>query len=459
MYKPGGTIAAALSRIQQTNYVLPAIQREFVWKPEKIERLFDSLMQGYTLGKFLFWKVDSATSGKFKFYDFVLNYHQRDAPHCPDLPTLHNQAVTAVLDGQQRLTALNIGLRGSMAIKQPNKWWTNPDAFPKRTLRLNLLAALEPDENGAIYDFRFLDDTQAARNSEALWFKVPEILGMKAGPDMLNWLVAQQLAGEELSRAFATLDRLHHVVQTEPWIHYYEEEAQDIERVLNIFIRLNSGGTVLSYSDLLLSIAVAQWKQVDARAEIHKLVDELNRIGTGFNLSQDFVLKAGLMLADIASVGFKVENFTRANMATLEANWPAIRSALVRTVQLAASYGLNGQTLRADSSLLPIAYYLYSRQVAENYVTHSQFAEDRETIRHWLVCSLLKASGIWGSGLDTLLKPSEKSSRRTERALFRTSCSGRKWMLAVNRWRSRLRKSMTCFQSSMVTSVYSHCCH
>jgi hypothetical protein len=47
MYKPGGTIATALGRIQQTNYVLPAIQREFVWKPEQIGRLFDSLMQGY----------------------------------------------------------------------------------------------------------------------------------------------------------------------------------------------------------------------------------------------------------------------------------------------------------------------------------------------------------------------------------------------------------------------------
>jgi hypothetical protein len=403
MYKPGGTIASALGRIQQTNYVLPAIQREFVWKPEQIERLFDSLMQGYPFGTFLFWKIDPSTSGKFKFYDFVLNYHQRDAAHCPELPALHNQAVTAVLDGQQRLTALNIGLRGSMAIKQPNKWWTNPDAFPRRTLRLNLLAPLEPDEDGIVYDFRFVDDAQAARSPGALWFEVPKILGMKDGPAMLNWLVAQQLVGDELSQAYATLDRLHRVIHTEGLIHYYEEEAQDVERVLNIFIRLNSGGTVLSYSDLLLSIAVAQWETVDARAEIHKLVDELNRIGTGFDLSQDFVLKAGLMLADIASVGFKVENFTRSNMATLEANWPAIRNALVRTVELAASFGLNGQTLRADSALLPIAYYLYSRKVPDNYVTQGQFAADRETIRQWLVRSLLKASGIWGSGLDTLL--------------------------------------------------------
>ncbi len=109
------------------------------------------------------------------------------------------------------------------------------------------------------------------------------------------------------------------------------------------------------------------------------------------------------MLADIASVGFKVENFTTSNMALLESNWPSIRTSLLRTVELAASFGLNGQTLRADSALLPIAYYIYRRDVPANYVTHGQFASDRKSIQYWLVCSLLKASGIWGSGLDTLL--------------------------------------------------------
>lgn len=402
MYKPGGAIATALGRIQQKQYVLPAIQREFVWSGEQIERLFDSLMQGYPFGAFLFWKVEPETSNKFKFYDFVLNYHQRDAAHCPELPVLHNQAVTAVLDGQQRLTALNIGLRGSMATKLPNKWWNNPDAFPKRTLRINLLAPCDVDENGVMYRFRFLTGQQASRTEEALWFSVPEILGMGGGPQMLEWLIAQGLGGAELNQAYKILDRLHRVVHTEPLIHYYEEEAQDLERVLQIFIRLNSGGTVLSYSDLLLSIAVAQWEG-DARTEIHSLVDEINRIGVGFDFSQDFVLKAGLMLADIASVGFKVENFTRENMTRLEAVWPAVRNALVRTVELVASFGFNGQNLRAESALLPIAYYLYARNAPDNYVTHGQYATDREIIRRWLASSLLKASGIWGSGLDTLL--------------------------------------------------------
>lgn len=402
-YHSGGTIASALEKIAHKHYVLPAIQREFVWKPEQIEKLFDSLMQGYPFGTFLFWSVKPETSGKFKFYDFVLNYHQRDAAHCPELPIMHEKAVTAVLDGQQRLTALNIGLRGSMSMKQPNKWWNNPDAFPKRTLRLNLLADQRPDEEGVAYEFRFLDDVQAARHEGAYWFSVGDILKTRDVIDFSETLLDAGFAGEEHKQALRLLSRLHRVIHSDPLVHYYEEEAQDVERVLNIFIRLNSGGTVLSYSDLLLSVAVAQWKQVDARSEIHRLVDELNKIGTGFALSQDFVLKAGLMLADIASVGFKVENFTAANMAKLEENWPAIRSSLVRTVELAASFGLNGQTLKAYSALLPLAYYLYQRGCPSNYVSHSQYGPDRALIREFLMRSLLKSSGIWGSGLDTLL--------------------------------------------------------
>jgi hypothetical protein len=188
MYKPGGTIADALKNIQTKSYVLPAIQRELVWKPEQIEKLFDSLMQGYPFGTFLFWKVEESTSGKFKFFDFVLNYHQRDAAHCPELGKMHHQSVTAVLDGQQRLTALNIGLRGSMALKQPNRWWTSSDAFPVRTLRLDLLAPLVPDEDGAIYSFRFLDDHQVTRDEGKHWFRVADILGMEGGPAMLTAL-------------------------------------------------------------------------------------------------------------------------------------------------------------------------------------------------------------------------------------------------------------------------------
>src|SRR3954454_13557210 len=167
MYKPGGTIAEALGRIQTKYYVLPALQREFVWSPEQICRLFDSLMQGYPFGTFLFWKVDPEKSAQFKFYGFVQNYHERDSAHCPELGALPNRELTAVLDGQQRLTALNIGLRGSMTIKEPNKWRTNPNAFPKKILHLDLLAARGADEEGEAYCFRFLEPEKATADEQA----------------------------------------------------------------------------------------------------------------------------------------------------------------------------------------------------------------------------------------------------------------------------------------------------
>lgn len=418
MYSSGGTIADALNAIHKNDYVLPAIQREFVWRPEQIERLFDSLMQGYPFGTFLFWKVEPETATRFRFYDFMLNYHQRDLAHCAELGALPSHPVIAVLDGQQRLTALNIGLRGSMTVKQPGKWWNNDDAFPKRRLCLNLIASREVDEDGAQYRFKFLTKDQAKLTDATVWFPVREILNLEDGTKLFEMIEDYDLEKDQRKLAYSAADRLRTVVHKTPSINYYEEKSQDVERVLNIFIRLNSGGTVLSYSDLLLSIAVAQWKNLNARSVIHDLVGSLNATGRRFAFSQDFVLKAGLMLADIASVGFKVENFTAANMTKLEAEWPQVDRSLRLTVALVDTFGLSGQTLRADSALLPIAYYLHLRQVPDNYVTHSSHAADRETIRHWLVRSLLKASGIWGSGLDVLLTALREQIRMSGQAAF-----------------------------------------
>lgn len=403
MYQAGGTIRKLLDKVADGEYLLPAIQREFVWQPEQICMLFDSLLQEYPFGTFLFWKIKSENRGKYQFYKFMQYYHERDNPHCESITNLPEREFVAVLDGQQRITALNIGLRGSYAWKLNGKWWSNDDAFPVRKLYLNLLA--EPKiETESKYDFQFLTEDKASQEQqEDYWFRVGRI--MEEEEDSLIDEVADDtsLSPEQKKQARSTLRHLYRTIHDKDKISFYEESDQSLERVLNIFIRMNSGGTTLSYSDLLLSIAVAQWGTLNARDEIHFLVDEMKRIGDGFNVSKDLVLKAGLMLSDIGSVGFKVENFIKDNMAILEQNWKSIREALLLTMQLLASFGFNGQNLRATSAILPIAYYLYHRNLTMSYLTRSEYAEDRENIRNWLIRSLLKASGIWGSGLDTLL--------------------------------------------------------
>lgn len=277
MYQSGLTIKDALEAVSKNHYVLPAIQREFVWKPEQICRLFDSLMQGYPFGTFLFWRVEPEKSSDFKFFGFVQNFHERDAAHCPELGTLPNRELTAVLDGQQRLTALNIGLRGSMSIKEPNKWRTNPNAFPKRTLHIDLMALRGDDGEGEAYRFRFLEPQKAADDDQAMWYPVPDILTMPNVAKLSQWLygkmAARSIATDSVvfNRASDTLHQLFQVVHVVPNLTFYTEKSQELDRVLRIFIRMNSGGTVLSYSDLLLSIAVAQWSKLDARQEIHSL--------------------------------------------------------------------------------------------------------------------------------------------------------------------------------------------
>lgn len=72
------TIKEAIEHIHKKEYLLPAIQREFVWSSEQIEKLFDSLMRGYPISSFLFWKVEKNVQKNYQFYEFIREYHERD---------------------------------------------------------------------------------------------------------------------------------------------------------------------------------------------------------------------------------------------------------------------------------------------------------------------------------------------------------------------------------------------
>ena len=145
------------------------------------------------------------------------------------------------------------------------------------------------------------------------------------------------LANESLFKLFATIKKNN-------IINYYLEKGTELDKVLNIFIRVNSGGTPLNYSDLLLSIASTQWKEKDAREEIMDLLDDINNVGDGFNFSKDFLLKSCLVLTDIKNIAFKVDNFKRENMLRIEDNWTNISSALKIAVELFSNFGFNRTT-------------------------------------------------------------------------------------------------------------------
>ena len=113
------TIAQAIERISSNAYLLPSIQREFEWPSSKIEWLFDSILRGYPFGSFLFWQVKGETRKAYKFYKFLKHYRQNHQTHNEEFPAAQGNDFIAILDGQQRLTSLYIGICGSHAIKRP----------------------------------------------------------------------------------------------------------------------------------------------------------------------------------------------------------------------------------------------------------------------------------------------------------------------------------------------------
>lgn len=151
------SIKAVVEGIRQNKFLLPAIQREFVWKEEQILNFFDSLMRGYPFGTLLFWRIEPEHVDDYRFYAFMTDYHERDLCRCEFAKNPPLQGFTAVLDGQQRLTALNIGFEGTYCTKRRYGRWDNDAAFETRRLYLNLLS--EPDEEKNVdYEFAFKPD-------------------------------------------------------------------------------------------------------------------------------------------------------------------------------------------------------------------------------------------------------------------------------------------------------------
>ena len=399
------SIKEAIENIHQKKYLLPAIQREFVWDTYQIERLFDSLMRDYPISSFLFWEVDGENKKSYQFYEFVREYHERDHRHNPKADVRGESDITAILDGQQRLTSIYIGLKGTYAFKMPRKRWDNDTAFPKRKLHLNLLTPSDDDD--LEYNFKFLTPHEAQKkDADNFWFAVGDILNLTEEYEVNDYLIEndiQTFEKEKYRFANKTLYKLHAVVHKNKSINFFLEKDESLDKVLNIFIRVNSGGTQLSYSDLLLSIATAQWKEKDAREEITTFVDEINAIGNGFNFNKDFVLKSCLVLSGFKDIAFKVDNFNQENMLKIENDWESISKAIKSSALLIASLGYHRETLTSNNALIPISLYLMKIVCPDNFIESHNYKDKRNLIFKWLIAVLLKR--IFSGQPDNVLRP------------------------------------------------------
>jgi uncharacterized protein with ParB-like and HNH nuclease domain len=397
------TIAKAVNNINR-NYFLPAIQRPFVWEPEKIVALFDSILKGYPISSFLFWEISPENRKNWEIYKFVEEFKFGSTHN--QLAEIDGREVTLVLDGQQRLTSMLIGLRGVYVVKLKNKRWDNPDAWVKQRLYIDLFkdpqVEGEDSDFGITYGLKFL--TNPPRSDENhLWFKIGEILDYEDESkfadfkDSLIEAQSDKMTKGQANRARAILDTIHRRIWRDQVVSYYTETNQSYDRVLDIFIRANDGGTKLSKSDLLLSMITSKWNGINARDEIYGFVEQINDSDRKNNFDKDFIMRACLVLSDLDHV-YKVENFTSENLSIIQKNWPSIKEAIYGTVRLINRFGIDRDSLTSTNALLPIAYYLYHVNNRSLDGTTQFEIDNAETIRRWLLGALL--NNVFGGTSD-----------------------------------------------------------
>lgn len=420
------SILQIVKDIEGSKVFLPALQRKFVWGKPQIELLFDSMMRNFPIGTFLFWNLNREVANNYVFYEFLKEYDQRNPYNKRKDGSFLNPEIIGVLDGQQRLSSMYIGLQGTHTEKAPYMRWADDNAYRKSKLYLNLLSLpYRISEENVIetieeqnFEFRFLTEKESENwifrkskqidengiekiNEENMfWFKVGDVLSWSTDPEfdiIIDDFITkcknerQKTNLQEKRRLIKkSLETLFKRISSDQLINYFEIDKQDLEDILKIFIRVNSGGTQLNKTDLLFSTIVATWD--NGREEIEGLLQKINKKGDGFGFSNEFLMRSCLVLTD-APVLYKVNSFKSENVQKIKDEWSNIAKAIEQTVDLLVEFGFSQSLLTSQNATIIIAYYLYKNGIVND--------STKLEIKKYLIHALL--NGVYGSSQDQLI--------------------------------------------------------
>ncbi|MEV3997875.1 MULTISPECIES: DUF262 domain-containing protein [Streptomyces] len=244
-------ISQILDKVDAGDIALPEFQRGYVWTRDQVRGFFRSLYRGYPIGGFLTWstKAESAetrggSSGK-------------------------DGSIQLLLDGQQRVTTLYGVTRG----RPPRFFEGNPSTLAGLHFHLQTEA------------FEFYAPTKMKGNP--VWVDVTALYQGGLGSQLL---AVTQLAEGDAALQSTYIERLNRITQIKDRAVHIDEvtgEDKTIDVVVEIFNRVNSGGTKLSKGDLTLAAICAAWP--DARPTMNQALAEWSAAGFDFKL--DWLLR------------------------------------------------------------------------------------------------------------------------------------------------------------------------
>ena len=397
------TIKNVVMNIRDNKYLLPAFQRELVWDYEQIEKLFDSVLSGYPFGSMLFWRYKKDQNNKdYKFYEFLKIY---DEYNCQNNHNIEHEItgkdeITGILDGQQRLTALFLGLKGFLNLHKPRTRWDNSDNFEKKYLFINLLYSkdneTEYEDIRPEFQIRFKSDNQVEKENssqDVYWFKMGSALDWKEKKSWKEVLDGKNISEKQRDTIEDVCSAIYEnlINPNNPRISYYEENTDSLDKVLNIFVRINAGGTPLDYTDFLMSMIINQWGE--GRENINMAIDNISK-DFEFDIPKDVFLRACLFLTG-ENLNFKADNFKQKTIKNIKNEFEAISESLRKSCRVFRELGYSKNNLRSNLILLPLAYFIKTNNF--NKVSDDDFVK----IKKWIQLSIL--GRVFGSQTTSYL--------------------------------------------------------
>ena len=423
-YQPQ-TIKKIIDDIGDDKLIIPALQRNFVWPDYKITNLFDSLVRGYPIGTFLFWDVNSEDFDNYSFNKVLKNFKEkRDKNYRGEAAQGGRTEYCAVLDGQQRITSLAIGITGKYTIHNKGTLWEDSN-FVDKFLCVNILH--KPSDSDDKYDFQFMPITELEKiipvmevdenGQETIkeykyWLKVSDVYDGTgyfddngSTFDYIAKLEAKDpvvFSLEKRSFINGFLTKLRSVLTEKEVVSVYSiPKNTKLNEIVDIFVRVNSGGQKLDDADLILSIASGENTEESFYDKVTNAIDDIKEVNKDFKCDKKFVLSVALLCIGAESISLKhPDNYSRDSIKKIIDNWDAIIEKIKASIIFVSKLDFDVGKL-SSSIFIPIAYYFYITNRSTSYYDQVASNKDRIYIRQWIFRTII--NGVFDEGTGKTL--------------------------------------------------------
>lgn len=351
-------ISDVINEIEEEKFVLPVIQRRLVWDEEKMELLFDTLLKGDSFGGIMVIEEEKGTTPLFSYRPFtkdggIINSRQVDT-----LTQLQN----FVIDGQQRLQSFYIGLKGSINGK---------------VLYFDLFSDYTTE-----YEFKFeIEESKLPKYSkgnedrtipEHNWYLVSSLLKRLKDTNDEDQVADEIIKSQNIQ---GSIQKKHIEKNVKAFykntltadclgiskvsVNKSFDKVANKQRIVELFRRLNDGGTKLSAFDLVASVLKGfEWEMEGFLEETLKNYEEIG-------LTQDNLIKLIFLLQDnhkkeMAAIEAADAQFAIQNRERIKITLKCLKKFLIN----ANLYNYYKDGNRSFIPLFFIAYHLFHKQIS-----------------------------------------------------------------------------------------------